>query len=464
VETASDAPIATAPSVRGDKRRGRRWLFVLTCVVLFVAAMARYWVPFDPGDNLHRDPEGRSLAFSLVEKGKFSDPFAWLETGPSAHMAPLLPAYLALLIEIFGKKAAGAYAVLLSGLLILALQLALLPLFGNVLGMGRLTGVIAAAIWIAAKIPFFFLFEAFYASLLLAIACCIYRRFLDAETPKRRLLAWFLGFLMGLLALTAETVLPIFAAWIVWEFYRRKRESSRQELLPLVLLPALIITPWTLRNALVFHRFILVRDDLGLELGVSNNECATFSMYRNIDSGCFNRFHPNHNVAEAAKVRDLGEAEYNTLRLHEALHWIRAHPSRFLSLTAWRFAAFWFPTIPQGPHYYFGQGRRIERSLVYLLTFLSIPGLIFLCRRDPKSAGVCISCLTLFPIIYYFIEFDDRYRDPILWVTFLLGAFPIALFLKRFRERHAWPSSHWCVISVASLGGGFSVARLDQKR
>jgi hypothetical protein len=92
------------------------------------------------------------------------------------------------------------------------------------------------------------------------------------------------------------------------------------------------------------HRVIPVRDDFGLELSVSNNDCAQFSIYKNLSSGCFDEFHPNHNVTEAAKVRTMGEANYNGLRLQEAESWISSHPEAFVSLSATRFIAFWVPT------------------------------------------------------------------------------------------------------------------------
>ena len=35
-----------------------------------------------------------------------------------------------------------------------------------------------------------------------------------------------------------------------------------------------------------------------------------------------------------------------------------------------------------------------------------------------------------FPSGHYFVYFDYRYRYPIMWVTFLLGAVPIAMYAR----------------------------------
>jgi hypothetical protein len=63
-----------------------------------------------------------------------------------------------------------------------------------------------------------------------------------------------------------------------------------------------------------------------------------------------------------------------------------------------------------------------------------VPGLFILGRRDITSAGVLTSCLLLFPVIHYIVQFEYRYRDPILWITFLLGAVPITACLTRLWE------------------------------
>ena len=300
--------------------------------------------------------------------------------------------------------------------------------------MGRSTGAVGALLWILAKPYPFFGWEAFYASFGLASTCCLFRHHLDLQLPQPS--SWILGCCMGLLSLTSPPVIPVLAVWLAWDICIRGAVSFKAFVPPLLLMPALILTPWAIRNGVVFHRFILVRDDLGLELAVSNNNCAQFSMEQNF-KGCFQQTHPNRNVREARRVIDLGEADYNQLRFYEALSWIKNHPRRFIQLSSYRFIAFWMPTESGTRRYveYAGQGRLLERSLIYLMTLLSIPGWITLYRRDFKSAVLCASCLAIFPIWYYFVQFQDRYRYPVMWLSFLLGAFPFAEYVNRYPKR-----------------------------
>lgn len=423
--------VATAIRPCADFISNRRRMFlVLACILLFLVSLARYWVRYDPSASVPYYPEPYGLARNLYHTGKFANPFPFLQTGPSAHLSPVFPAFLALLMKVFGEKSLGFYAIQLSAALILSLQLALFPVFSQMLGMGEINGFIGAAIWIVAKPMLFYGWEALYAAILVAAACCCYRRYLDEQPQARRRLAWLLGSLMGLLILISQAVAAIYATWLAWEVWHQKTAFFKRSFLALVLLPVVIIAPWTIRNYVVFHSFVLIRDNFGSVLSVSNNDCSQFGLDLDVKSGCFQKNHPFHDLNEASKVVELGEVDYNKLQLHTALRWITGNPARFSKLTFMRFIAFWLPTETFTVHYA-GPGRRLERVAIYLMTLLSAPGLIILYRRDVKSAAILMSCLVVFPLVYYISEFDARYRYPIMWITFLLGALPITACSKR---------------------------------
>ncbi len=416
----------------------RNQFFALTCVTLFAVSLVRYRISYDSTDRVFSAPESYRLAHNLAEKGQFANPFATLDTGPSAHMAPAFPAYLALLIRAFGGGSVGKYAIELTAAIILSAQLALFPVFSDALGMGRFNGIIGAIFWIVAKVGTvsqlnhesiaLYSWESLYAAVLLAITACCYRRYLDL--PETRL-AWLLGCLMGALILTSPAAGAILLSWLTWLAFRDNQARLIKSNLVLVLLPLLIVAPWLLRNYLVFNRIVSVRDNFGLELSISNNDCAMFGFQQNIDSGCFAKVHPNESIDEARKVLAYGEPRYNDLKLRDAQFWIRDHPLRFFRLSALRTIAFWLPPATEGPYSLVGRGRRSERFAIYLVTLLSVPGLFILFRQDSVSAIVCAICLIFFPLVYYVVEYSYRYRYPILWVTFLLGALPITLVVKR---------------------------------
>src|SRR4029453_17015668 len=129
-------------------------------------------------------PEPWRIAYSLRTTGHFSDPFDPIATGPTAHLAPAFPAFLALVTKLFGVHHVGAYACVFAEVLAMSILVGLLPLVSRVLGMGVLTGVLAASIWLVAKPLLFPLWEVTYAGLLTAIATCCFRRILGQVTPQ----------------------------------------------------------------------------------------------------------------------------------------------------------------------------------------------------------------------------------------------------------------------------------------
>ena len=161
----------------------------------------------------------------------------------------------------------------------------------------------------------------------------------------------------------------------------------------------------------MFHAFVPIRDSFGLELQLSNNRCAKVTIWLNRHGEkCYDQ--PNEVAAEARKVLDFGEVEYNRGKQREAVRWIASHPQQALSLWEKRFGVFWFLQLD----------RRIATWAIDFATALTPLGLLVLDRRSRLGAVPCASILLVFPLIYYTIQASGRYRLPIMWVTFGLAA------------------------------------------
>jgi hypothetical protein len=370
-----------------------------------------------------------AIAESLVAHHGFSDPFQPLPTGPSAHVAPLYPAYLALLLRLLGHSDIAGYAIVWSAVCMLALQLMLLPFLARRFQLGFWTGVVAAAAWIAAGIPPVFFHENNLASLLIVSAAFLMQTTLLGDLPKRDLVLESL--LWGALLLLQPICILILVFWLP------SCHCSRRQKIALAAIPLLLVMPWIIRNSLVFHRPVFIRDDLGLELAVSNNFCADALFEVNDVVGCYESVHPTMNRNEALKVRELGEVEYNRTKLREAVNWITHNPKEFAVLTARRFRVFWFP--PRGLNSNNGIVR--QTTLLHLFTLFSIPGLFLMWRNSRSAAYIVLLWLVLFPPIYYVVQFMNRYRYPILWGTFLAGGYFITELARRFLGiKHGGPT------------------------
>jgi hypothetical protein len=359
--------------------------------------------------------ESTALAQSIADHGEFSNPFHPLDTGPSAHLAPLYPAYLALFIKAFRSDSAVGDALVWASLLELALQLMLLPILAEGLGLGFWTGVVAGLAWIFAGIPPMFLWESTLAAVLIVYAALLMQRSFSPEMSRSELV--ISGLVWGALLLLQPVVIAVLPFWLLLLHFRSHRSLGQK--IVLALLPLVIVAPWMVRNFLVFHRPVFIRDNLGLELAVSNNDCASPLFETNDQRRCFESTHPNVNYQEALKVRDMGEVAYNRVRMKEATDWIRANPGQFALLTVERFEVFWLP--PQVVNH--NNGMVWNPRVLQLFTLLSIPGIILMWRNSPVAAWILGLWLVFFPSIYYFIQFMDRYRYPILWATFLAGSY-----------------------------------------
>jgi len=396
---------------------------LLIAFAIFGTTLWRYREPYQPHEVCGTGYESLQLACSLSDTGKFSDPFEVLATGPTAHLAPLFPAYVSLLVRLFGRE---TYAVALawSAIAIIGLHLALLPFLSRHFGLGLSPGIIAASVFLLARVPPYQMWESFYVGLLAVVLAFPMYDILEGRTYKGKVI--LSGILWGIMLWMATVPVLIMLAWVAWVF--AKNRLSRRQKLSLGFLPFLVVSPWLIRNFAVFHHLIFVRDNLGLELAVSNNPCAVFSFTANEFSRCFEINHPNKGLDQAEAVRLLGEYAYNQMRLHEAVEWIQANPGRFAELTWLRSIALWFPS-PTG-HPLADSRVSLGVLAVWFMTLLSIPGLALMWKKSRSAAGILALWLLLFPLIYYVIQFDLRYRFPILWVTLLLAGFLISEFVK----------------------------------
>ncbi len=157
----------------------------------------------------------------------------------------------------------------------------------------------------------------------------------------------------------------------------------------------------------------------GLELRLGNNEKA-LATFAEMDAIRTQYLHPRANYAETLKLLQLGEIEYMNQARDEALAWITTHPARFLGLTAQRITNLWV-----GPPYY----------LKYLpdVLRLTVVAIIGLCLALPKLKGpqraAFLIPLAAYPLVYYIVAYEPRYRIPIDWILYTLAGVVVWMIL-----------------------------------
>jgi hypothetical protein len=414
-------------------------------LAIVAAAAVRFFGPihYDPNATVPKGPEAARVGYYLYTQGDWANPFGPLQTGPTAHEAPLYPAMLAGLYHILGAGAKGAYSVQFVEALVLTAEVGVIPLVAQALGLDLVTGF-AAALLAVFGTRRTYVWETNYVGfllVLLTLLACKYLRSLDSSGCAKltyttnsgatrsypKLFAIALGLLWGTTLLTGPSTALVWVSWVILGAWYSYRHGAWKVWLPVLIIPVIMVAPWAWRNNRVLHSPVLLRSNFGLELMVSNNSCATYSMRQNQSSGCFKSTHPNWNRKEGRKVIDLGEVNYNKAKLKQALEWISENPRIFARLTAQRLLYFWLPTdTGRFAGAFTIRGNTIPAWVIYPATVLSIPGLIMLWRTSRRGAVILASFLVLYPPVYYFVQFESRYRFPIMWVTFLLGAVVIS--------------------------------------
>jgi hypothetical protein len=222
------------------------------------------------------------------------------------------------------------------------------------------------------------------------------------------------GIAIGLLALLNPASISVAVLWLAYLLWQYRPAHLQRFVWCAVLAAAVTLAPWTWRNYREFHKFIFVRGNLGLELYIANNDCAQASFALNDVNGCYPRMHPGSSDSESRDYQALGEAEYNRRRAASALAWIRTHPARFTVLTAQRIRMYWFPDGDISAPY--------ARAIAFI-TLSGMLGMFLLARRRQPIALFLIAASLVYPVLYYLVQSDPRYRTPFLWIPLLAGGY-----------------------------------------
>jgi Dolichyl-phosphate-mannose-protein mannosyltransferase len=402
-------------------------------LILLVAVGVRFGYAWDqqrqiPDERLvaRFQQETGNIASALAMGKGFSSP--WLrESGPTAYLAPVYPLLLAGVFRIFGIETIHSFFAA-AALNILFSAAACLPVFYAGKRLAGL-GVASVAAWFWALLPnaVVFPFEWIWDTSLSALlgATLLWATLAVAESSRRR--DWSLyGLLWGFALLTNPalgSLLPFLIGWAAWRARGHGLAARLQRPGLAVGCAILCCVPWTVRNYAVFHRFVPLRSNLGLELYIENNE--NYSA------------HPPpwpYNITREREIYRffrMGEPAFMKEEMHKALQFIFSHPRAELRLCRLRFISFWMGT--PSPLEDFLDTRSLFLRTVFLASLLLVlgtfAGIVILFRRRDSFAFPLASFPAIFPLIYYITHASLRYRHPIDPVLVLFSAIAVsALF------------------------------------
>jgi hypothetical protein len=367
-----------------------------------------------------------ALAKNLAFHGAYANPFPVLATGPTAANPPLYPFLLAVVFKVFRSEDLVVFVATLANILANALVALLLPRISVLFYRDMRPGVAAAVLWILASqlMPSW---DVGFAVPTLIIFCLITAA--TIEKLRFQIYALVSGLLAAALFLFNPSTVLIFLPWIAFLAYRHRRAPKQTAAYCCLVFSVLIAAGlfWGFRNQQQLGKFV-IRTNLGMTLYASDNDCARSSLLSSEENNCYQSHHPNTSVQEAQLLSTLGEIGYDRLRVNAAKAWIRTHPGPFLRLTVARVRDFWFPIPGEHP---------FKAGVIWLATLLSVPGLVIMSRKRLEMTALVLFVLSIYPLMYYIVVSDVRYRLPVLWLTLLLAGF----FLVQLWDRHRQSSA-----------------------
>lgn len=361
---------------------------------------ARHVVP-------HTRYEVTAVAMSLHARGAFADPYC-LPTGPTAHMPPFHPALLAGIYHLLGPTLAAGYVTWLVLIASDGAMWGMLPWLATRLGLSPGAGLLAGLA--GALLPRWPGYVEAPSAIAIGLMLVSFLSRWEGPGPTRAG-SLLVGAAIGAAFHVSPSLLPVAVGLLAWEALGAARRSGPGRTALVVAGMALACVPWTLRNQRAIGGLFFVRSNFGLELRMGNHDGAGANLDLSARGGT--ERHPRTDEAEARKVAELGELAYMRAAGREARAWIAAHPGEFLRLTALRVLQFWLGPV----------GDPVGALGIALVTLLSAVGAwrAFPSLSTDRRAALLVPFL-LFPLVYYAVGFEARYRQPLDGLAFLLAS------------------------------------------
>lgn len=367
--------------------------------------------------------ETGSIAAAIARGEGFSSPF-YRPTGPTTWIAPVYPYMCAVFFKLLGGFThRAAVAVLCLNSLFSALTSAVIYKIAARISGPKL-GLWSALVWAVGFWfwPTFALWDTSTSALLVALAV-LFALHLEDESPLKKWIGF--GAFWGVALLTNPALLTVFALSLAWLYYRagRRQMTNRKPIAVSVLACMVVISPWMIRNRIVFGQFVFIRGNFFYEFYLGNH--APLQGFNPVS------LHPAGNKVEFAKYKSMGELAYVASKRREALNFVFQHPKDFLTLTAKRMIWFWDNTSTM----YLARLNTPPRDLLLFMYFsiLSFVGLGTALARRMPAAGFFTLLTFLYPWPYYITYTQNRYRhavEPLMVIVSVYFVFEVAAAVR----------------------------------
>ncbi len=393
------------------------WVALLFGLALALRVAWAFQVQCDPRTYWRWD-----MSIYDFQASAFADGYGYVDFNgdPTAHWPPGYPMALTPIYRVTGKSLLSAR---LANAVAGSLTVVLVYLLGTKV-FGRTAGLIGAGLLAVMPNQIIFtgltLTEVFFTFLFVLILLLTAYALLSDKEPRLWQIA-LVGALIGVAALVRGEALLLLAVIpsVMWA-RRRSWRSLLVRSTALVLVAAVVVAPWTVRNAIQMKAPILISTSATEAFWMGHHEGANGKI------GPFVVGDRYQNVLNPKK-----EVEISNEALHEALSFIRHNPAQEMTLIPRRFFALysedasgtlWLQT-PATLSFSSGRHLREVSDLVYWgVMALAIVGLpAWLSLRDRRK-GLLVAVATAWTLLFVVVFFGDSRFHFSLMPIFCLWA------------------------------------------
>lgn len=421
--------------------------------ILILCLLLRLALVFYHGDKEIRSDAAAfyEIACNIADGKGFSINYGLTsgDTRPSAHGYVVYPYFLAALLYLFDASLLGigvAHAIIDTITCFLVFLIA-----RRLLGGGIRAGLFAALAY-ALYPPFIFstgtvmteTLNTFVMTALAYVLILAMRRGLWYQAAA--------GLMMGFAILSKPALMafPLVFA-LLYYINRRTMKSWLPKAALFVVFSYLAVSPWTIRNYMLMHKFIPVTTHFGMSFwggaGPADGVCLGGPGYP-VDTKERNLY--NHNplipyVSEETfqrittfqqSMQQMDEVERDRALRTEAIKVIKAHPVRYLLLIPKKFVRFWFNLWYDHP------GSLASKGLAVINAFLLVMAVIGWRRKDTDQALKSVSLVVILyhTALYSIIYGSARFAYPIMPLVIILAAGFVSqwsLFARKTKQAQA---------------------------
>lgn len=422
-------------------------------IIILIAIIMRLAVALLMGDRVEVLPgiydqvSYHALVTRLLSGHGLTFPTTWWPiTRPGEPTAHWSYAYVGYLTAIY---AVAGFHPLVARLLQALLAGILTPWLAWRIGR-RLAG--SAAGLVTAAVVACYLYFVYYAAALMtetfyiiAILWAIDLTLDLAQEPRQRRGWLFLGLALAVAVLLRQLILILVPLWLLWLFLRIRRQSPpplalaapawRSWLTGSLLTVAVIaglIFPFTIRNYLAFHRFVLLNTNSGYAFFWGNHP-----IYGDHFVPILTPDMPSYQDLIPPELRSLDEAALDSALMVRGIGFVLADPGRIMRLSISRIPAY-FIFWPSSDS---GLISNIVRTVSYgLLLPLTLLGIGMWWRRTPgnflahllEDGGLLLILSLVYTLIHLLSWALIRYRLPVDAMLAPFASLPLVSLAERW--------------------------------